>query len=132
MNDIKISPKHGVNPCIPICFFCGNEKNEVALLGRIDEEDNPAPSSAILDYIPCPECQKKMELGCTIIETTDEHTDFPVLGDDGKEHYLTGFWCVMKETSAKDIFREHYAKKLYVNKEILNQILPERKEKTNE
>ena len=34
-DSIKISPKHGVNPTIPRCFFCGKEKNMVALLGRI-------------------------------------------------------------------------------------------------
>ena len=34
-NSIKISQKHGVNPTIPICFWCGKEKNEIALLGKL-------------------------------------------------------------------------------------------------
>ena len=34
MKNIKISPKHGLNPLIPKCFFCGKEKNEIAILGR--------------------------------------------------------------------------------------------------
>ena len=28
---IKLSPKHGLNPTIPVCFWCGEERNEVAL-----------------------------------------------------------------------------------------------------
>lgn len=38
MNGIEISPKHGLNPTIPVCFWCGKEKNEIALLGRIREK----------------------------------------------------------------------------------------------
>ena len=44
---IKLSPKHGLNPTIPVCFWCGEERNEVALLGRIGDgrkhEDFEAP-----------------------------------------------------------------------------------------
>ena len=32
---IRLSPAHGVNPTIPICFWCGNEKNEIALMGKL-------------------------------------------------------------------------------------------------
>ena len=32
---IEISPKHGVNPTIPICFWFGEEKGEIVLLGRV-------------------------------------------------------------------------------------------------
>lgn len=35
MSGVKISPKYGVNPTIPCCFFCGKPKNEIALLGKI-------------------------------------------------------------------------------------------------
>ena len=34
---IKLSPKHGLNPTIPVCFWCGEERNEVALLGHIGD-----------------------------------------------------------------------------------------------
>lgn len=33
MSGIKLSPKYGVNPTIPVCFWCGKEKNEIALMG---------------------------------------------------------------------------------------------------
>ena len=35
MDSILLSPKHGVNPTIPVCFWCGREKNEVALMGYL-------------------------------------------------------------------------------------------------
>lgn len=28
----KLSPKYGVNPTIPVCFWCGEDKNEVIIL----------------------------------------------------------------------------------------------------
>lgn len=34
MSSIKVSPKYGVNPTIPVCFFCGKPKNEIALMGE--------------------------------------------------------------------------------------------------
>lgn len=69
---IKLSPKHGVNPCMPVCFFCGETKNEIALLGRIGgKEDLEAPMKAVLDYVPCEECQKKFAEGVLLIEVTN-------------------------------------------------------------
>ncbi len=48
---IKVSPKHGVNPTIPICFWCGEEKGEIALLGKLPG-DAEAPRNMVLDYEP--------------------------------------------------------------------------------
>ena len=42
-DSIKVSPKHGLNPTIPQCFWCGKDKSEIALLGKMDKEDSPAP-----------------------------------------------------------------------------------------
>lgn len=57
---IRISEKHGLNPCIPICPFCGQEKNELALLGYI-KGDKEAPKSAILNLEPCDTCRENLE-----------------------------------------------------------------------
>lgn len=69
---IKLSPKYGVNPTIPICFFCGEEKNEIALMGHIGDgrkrEDIEAPKHMILDYEPCACCQEKFSHGVLIVE----------------------------------------------------------------
>lgn len=95
---IKISPKYGVNPCIPVCFFCGEEKNEVALLGRIGKgtEDIEAPRHALLDYEPCEECLKKMTTGIALIEvsnTPNSDNQPPII----ENAYPTGNWWVVDE-----------------------------------
>lgn len=63
---IKVSPKHGVNPSIPICFFCGKEKNEIALLGRL-KGDAEAPRNVIIDYEPCDACKEVFKQGILIV-----------------------------------------------------------------
>ena len=35
---IRLSKEHGVNPAIPICYFCGEEKNEIVLAGRLPQD----------------------------------------------------------------------------------------------
>ena len=95
---IRISPKYGVNPCIPVCFFCGEEKNEVALLGRIGKgtEDIEAPRHALLDYEPCEECLKKMTTGIALIEvsnTPNSDNQPPII----ENAYPTGNWWVVDE-----------------------------------
>ena len=68
--DILMSPKYGLNPCMPICFFCREPKGEIALLGRIWERDSngikvggsdvEAPKEAVLDYDLCDKCMKDL------------------------------------------------------------------------
>lgn len=71
---IKLSEKYGVNPTIPVCFFCGEEKNEVALLGKITDkhtrEEVEAPMKMVLDYEPCDKCKEQWSKGVAIIEVT--------------------------------------------------------------
>lgn len=93
---IKLSPKHGVNPCIPVCFFCGETKNEIALLGRIGgKEDLEAPMKAILDYEPCEECKKKFAEGVLLVEVTDypNMEGHPMIA---KNAYPTGRYSVVR------------------------------------
>ena len=56
---IKISPKHGLNPSISTCFWCGKDKNEIILAGRI-KDDAEMPMHAVFDYEPCVECKDNM------------------------------------------------------------------------
>ena len=95
---IKLSPQHGLNPTIPVCFFCGNEKNEIALLGQIGDrrrgEDFEAPMKMILDFEPCEECQKKFAEGVLLIEvsSTPEYIGMPI----AENAYPTGRYVVVK------------------------------------
>lgn len=71
---IKLSPKYGVNPTFPVCFFCGEDKNEIALMGHIGDgrkhEDIEAPMRMVLDYNPCDCCREKFSQGVLVIEVT--------------------------------------------------------------
>lgn len=102
MKNIKISPKHGLNPLIPKCFFCGEEKNEIAILGKIDRKDSEAPRSAIIDYVPCEACQKKFESGILLIEVSEE----PVAKNQMeivKGAYPTGKWVLALESFIRQL-----------------------------
>lgn len=107
MDGIKLSPKYGVNPTIPVCFWCGKEKNEIALMGRVGNarkhEDIEMPMRAVIDYIPCEECEKAMAMGVTVIEATQEPneiTEAPIR----EGAYPTGKWSVITKESAHRIF----------------------------
>lgn len=95
MSSIKLSPKHGLNPVIPKCFFCGESKNEIALLGKIDREDSEAPANLILDYEPCDKCKENWSQGVALIEVVDYPT-FNNAPPIQKGAYPTGRYAVVK------------------------------------
>ena len=101
---IKVSEKHGLNPCIPICFWCGNEKNEVALLGKLTG-DREAPMSAVLDYEPCPDCKSIMDQGIVIIEAepTSSRANIPAFHGS----YPTGRWVVVKRDAVPEQYKQN-------------------------
>jgi len=80
---IPLSEKHGVNPSMSVCFWCGEVKGLV-ILGKLPE-DAEAPREAIYDLEPCDACKQKMEEGITLF-SVDDVTRKP-----------TGDWCVIKE-----------------------------------
>lgn len=103
---IKLSPKHGVNPCIPICCWCGKEKNEIVLLGKL-KEDAEAPRNAVLDYEPCEECQAKFNMGVVLIEVTKNQPNknvMPIQEQYGIPLYPTFRYSVIKLEAAKRLF----------------------------
>lgn len=108
-NGIKISPKHGVNPTLGICAFCGKETGELALLGRIGDgrkgEDFEAPKYSILSYEPCDECKAQWAQGVAIIEVSR----YPL--SDGQPPisngaYPTGRVVVVKEEALSGGFHK--------------------------
>jgi len=80
---IPLSEKHGVNPSMSVCFWCGEVKGLV-ILGKLPE-DAEAPREAIYDLEPCDACKQKMAEGITLF-SVDDVTRKP-----------TGDWCVIKE-----------------------------------
>src|SRR5262245_10908683 len=83
---IRLSPKHGVNPTIPLCWFCNAPKNEVLLVGLLPS-DQEAPRNTVWDRRPCDKCAGLMEQGVILISTRDEAGDNP---------YRSGGWVVVK------------------------------------
>lgn len=72
---IELSPKYGVNPTIPVCFFCGEQKSEIVMLGRVRSkkgahDDLEAPKNMVLDYEPCDKCKELFAKGVLIVEAS--------------------------------------------------------------
>jgi len=90
-----LSRRYGVNPTLPVCFFCMRETGEVALLGRLPN-DAEAPRQAVLDHQPCDECKKWMQRGIILISVADNT-------ESGDDPTRTGGWCVVKDEALRDI-----------------------------
>lgn len=81
---IVLSEKWGVNPTIPVCWYCEKEKNQLVMLGKEGEklarllghEDGQMPRATQLplDFEPCDECKK---VGIGFIEITNEEVPEP-------------------------------------------------------
>lgn len=92
---IKLSEKHGLNPSISQCFFCGKDKNELVIFGRLPQ-DKEAPRKAVINHEPCEECKKLMDQGVMLCEVRK--------GSDRKNPDRTGNLIVIKEDVAQRIF----------------------------
>ena len=95
-DSIRLSEKHGVNPAIPLCFFCLKPKNEILLPGKM-KNDMEAPRNAVWDMRPCDECKGFMAKGI-ILMSVDESKSA-----DHKNPYRSGGWCVVKEDMVKRV-----------------------------
>jgi hypothetical protein len=96
---VRLHPKHGLNPAIPACFFCGQDKNEILLLGNAYKEE--APRHAVFDQTPCPQCKEFMAQGIILVSVRDGETD--------PNPYRTGRWAVIKDRAIKRILQPSIA-----------------------
>ena len=102
MSNINLSPKHGVNPTMPICFWCEQEKNEIALLGLLPN-DAGAPRHCVLDYEPCDACREKWDAGVVILEVTATNPhEIPPIHSARGDFYPTGRYMVFKPQALED------------------------------
>lgn len=129
-NSIKLSKKHGVNPTIPVCFFCGEPKNEIALLGKIGgrNEDLEAPKHCVLDYEPCEKCAEKMKQGVALIEVSDiQPSDGrPPMKAQGQQLvYPLGRYIVIKSSAWSEMTSREFkdGDKCFVDTETLDMLL---------
>lgn len=127
---VKLSPKYGVNPTIPVCFWCGKERNEVALMGRIGDgrkhEDYEAPKHMVIDYEPCEECQKNMAAGFTVMEATKEPNKVTSV-EIQQGAYPTGRFVVIRREAAGRIFKgiDPKAEKCFCDSKVFSQMFCE-------
>ena len=113
--DITLSEKHGVNPAIPKCFYCGDDKNEVILAGQLPN-DMEAPRAAIWDIHPCDACLARMKVGIILISVKDGQHDKIEADANNYEHnhrsmrgfipnpHRTGKFIVIKESALRRAF----------------------------
>lgn len=103
---ITLSKKHGVNPSLDICFWCGEPKG-LALCGRM-KGDAEAPKRMVTSLSPCDKCREKFMLGVHLIEVTDDgsrfgdNKAFAFVDPEGRPHWPTGRYVVMKPEAMKD------------------------------
>ena len=124
---IKISPKYGVNPTIPVCFWCGKQKNEIALMGRMTD-DIEAPKNMVLDYVPCEECQNHMAMGVAVLEASDHpNTEGQPPMQNGV--YPTSRFVVVTTECADRVFNAYApwseGKKVFVDSDVFSHFLPD-------
>lgn len=91
---IRVSEKYGVNPSLSQCFFCGGDKNELLLFGRLPG-DKEAPRKAVYSHEPCDTCKSYMEQGIMLISVRAKDIE-----------YRTGNLCVIKEEAIKRMLDE--------------------------
>ena len=96
---IRLSDKHGVNPSLGVCAWCGKENGEVVLLGRI-KGDEEAPRHVVTHDEPCKKCKEQQAQGVTLIEVEREGGP------------RTGRWFVIKREAAERIFTGDAAREM--------------------
>lgn len=100
--NLKLSPKHGLNPCIPRCYYCGKDKNEVLLLGKL-KGDVEAPRGAVFNLEPCDECKGFMAQGIILISVDDRDVEIEPGPEGLVNPRRTGGWVVLKEEAVERI-----------------------------
>lgn len=92
MSGVRVHKKYGVNPVVPLCFWCQKPRNEVVLLGAGCHEK--APGHVTLDYEPCDECAQQFAAGIWFIEARPDGKNPPM---SGGAHPTGNYWVVRRE-----------------------------------
>ena len=104
MANIRLSEKHGVNPSVEVCFWCG-EPMGIALLGKL-KGDAEAPREICTGYEMCDKCKEHNKTMIHMIEAsiTPLHKGQPSINKDFNA-YPTGrnFW--IKDEALKRILK---------------------------
>lgn len=117
MSIINFDEKHGLNPSLDICFYCGEDKG-VVLFGKLNSdikghfesqgqsEDGKAPRKVVMTKTPCKKCIEHMKQGVLFISIDESKTV------DEENPYRTGYMTLLKEEAVVRIFCEDMSKKM--------------------
>jgi hypothetical protein len=89
---LRLHKVFGVNPTVPVCLYCGESKNEVILLGA--RYKGKAPSSMVINDVPCDKCKEKFKQGITLFEVSEQTKT------------RTGNYLVIKEEALERILQK--------------------------
>lgn len=119
--NFEYSPTHWANPGIPVCYWCGREKDEIINFGKINENDDKAPKHVFIDYTPCNTCQHVMSQGIAIFglsKTPIIENQLRITNKNGIDLYPLNSFLVVTEG---------FVEKTIDNKDMQKVILEKRK-----
>jgi hypothetical protein len=112
-NSIRLHKEHGLNPTLPVCIVCGEEKGEIALLGAAYKGE--APMHMLIDIEPCDTCRKKyLSKGVLLVEVKREWVDSRAKHED----IPTGRVTVIRDGAFKQVFGQDVPKGKIVKVEV--------------
>lgn len=82
--EIKLSEKHGVNPSMDCCFYCGEPKS-ILLMGKL-KDDTEAPRECCTSIEPCDKCKEKYKDYVLAVEKERDESAVP-----------TGRWMAIRK-----------------------------------
>lgn len=95
---MRLSREHDLNPTIPICFWCLEEKNMILLLGANGGRE--APRNTAFDREPCEKCRGYMKQGVILISAKEPKSEA-----ESQNPFRTGGFWVVSEEFVKRVFR---------------------------
>lgn len=133
---IPVSPKHGLNPTVPVCLYCGKDKNEIAVCGKVNKQDDEMPMRCVIDALPCDECRKLWQAGVVLIRAskTKKGRMVPVKAPDGTSTlYLDGSTMLVTEEGAQRLFQSSMKKgdPVYLDDKVFDSLYEQWKENKN-
>lgn len=110
---VRLHPEYGLNPTLPVCIICGEEKGEIALLGNAYKGE--APKHMLVDIEPCDKCRKKyLSKGVLLVEVKREWNDSRAKHED----IPTGRVTVIRDGAFEKVFNQKFPKGKVVKVEV--------------
>jgi len=125
--NLQLHEEFGINPTMPICIICGEEKGEIALLGNAYKGE--APKHMVMSLEPCDKCKEKyLKKGVLLVECKNEIPK----GQSKAQQIPTGSITVIKTEAFRLVFNQPAPKEHIVKVEVgILKMLQEQTDKAN-